>query len=513
MYQYNTHVNGGPVSIAERRAALHARIPGGRDGRRILWISLVDKTGTGLWAGAAALYFVTVAGLGIAEVGLLVGISGAAGIAGAPLGGRLADRFPLTRLLVALQLLRFVSALALLTTHQFWPLLAYSALGSLGDRAANVLTKLYAARISGPDRVRYQAINRTSMNIGYAIGGLAAAAALGIGTPAAYRALLLGDALSFLAMALLTLPCAEPPSPTRTFIPAGPTPKPAPSAPANPTSTGPIRIPSPAPPTAADPAPAPKSAPPSAVDPTPTTKPAPGATTKLGSAPAAKPASAPGPGTASAVPAAPRNPWRDRTYLLFSLTEAALFLDDAVFKVGIPLWIVHATEAPHGLAPLLMVLNSVLVVIGQVPLARFGATTDAARRLLRPLAAAHALGCLALAASAFGGPWTATAALCGCAVALTLAEMLHATASWELSLALAPDQAQGAYLGVHGLAASVQRSAGPLIATAAVAAGPLAWAAMGAGLAATCRAQDRLVRRATAAAPPLSVPAITLSEH
>ncbi|MER7764600.1 MFS transporter [Streptomyces sp. NPDC097619] len=426
----------------ERRATLHARIPGGVDGRRLLLIAFVDKTGTGLWTGASVLYFLTVAGLGIGEIGVLVAAAGAAGIAGAPLGGRLADRVPLTRLLPVLQLLRCLAALALLTTHDFTLLLLYSAVGSLADRAANVLTKLYAARVSGPDRVRYQAVHRTATNLGWAVGGLTAAAVLAVGTASAYRMLLIGDALSFLAAAVLALRCGEPPSPTRVVTTAHP---------------------------------------------------------EDGSAPEGEPDPAP-------------SPWRDRRYLLFTLTETALYLDDAVFKVGLPLWAVHATEAPPGLIPLVLVLNNVLVVLLQVPLARFGTTTDAARRLLRPLAATHLLGCLALGAAAYGGPWTATAALCLAATALTFAEMVHSVASWELSLALAPDLAQGAYLGVHGLSTAAQRSAGPLVTTAATAAGPLGWALLGAALAATCAAQDRLVRSALPK-DPLSVPPITVSEH
>ncbi|WP_107048669.1 MFS transporter [Streptomyces sp. NRRL S-87] len=426
-----------------RAFAALARTPGGPDGRRVLALSLVDKTGTGLWSGVCVLYFSTVAGLGLAEVGLLIAVSCGIGIAGAPIAGRVADRVPITRLLVWLNAARALGALALLTTQDFWLLLAYSAAGSLADRGANVTTKLYAARIAGPDRVRFQALNRTVMNIGFGIGGLAAAGALALGTVTAYRALLLGDALSYVAMALITLRCTEPVTPTK--VVAG--------------SDHPD-------------------------------------------------------GPATTLPAGPTSPWHDRTYLLYTITETVLFLDDAIFKVGIPLWIVHATDAPHGLAPLLMVLNNVLVVLCQVPLARFGTTSDDARRLLRPLALAFAVGCLAMGASALGGPWTAGVALVVGATALTFAEMLHATASWELSLALAPEQAQGAYLGVHGLASAGQRSIGPLVATAAVAAGPLAWAALGAVLALTCAGQDRLVRTGLApTTPPLSVPPVTVSEH
>lgn len=208
----------------------------------------------------------------------------------------------------------------------------------------------------------------------------------------------------------------------------------------------------------------------------------------------------------------PTNPWHDRTYLAYVATETVLFLDDAVFKVGLPLWIAHEANAPNGLAPLLMVLNNVMVVALQVPLARFGTTTAAARNLLLPLSATFALGGTVMALAATGGAVTATALLTVAAAAFTMAEMLHATISWELSVALAPDTAQGTYLGVHGLAQSVQRTFGPLAVTAAIATGPAGWAAFGTAIALTCTIQHRLVRgRLTQAS--LSVPPVTVSEN
>ncbi|MFE9451551.1 MFS transporter [Streptomyces sp. NPDC006739] len=399
-------------------------------------ITLVDRVGSGLWASVSVLYFTYVSGLSMAEVGTLAAVSGAVGIAGAPLGGRIADRVPLTRLLPALQLLRAVASFALLTTDHYPLLLAFSAVGSLGDRAASVLTKLYATRVAGPDRVRYQAVNRTAANAGWALGGLAAAAALALGTTAVYRWLLAGDALTFVAAALLVLTCAEPPSASRVAA---------------------------------------------------TSKDAPRAL---------KPAS----------------PWRDRSYLAYVATETVLSLDDTVFKVGLPLWIAHSDDVPHGLAPLLLVLNNVMVVALQVPLARFGTTTETARRLLIPLAAAFALGGLAMAFSATGGTATAICLVTASAVAFTLAEMLHATVSWELSVALAPETAQGAYLGVHGLAQSTQRGIGPIAVTAAIATGPLGWTAFGATIALTCGIQHRLVRDRLRRIA-LSVAPVTVSEH
>ncbi|MDX2548993.1 MFS transporter [Streptomyces sp. WI04-05B] len=402
----------------------------------MLLITLVDRIGSGLWASVSVLYFTYVSGLSVAEVGVLVAAAGAIGIAGAPMGGRLADRFPLTRVLVAVQLMRALASFALLTTDHYVVLLACTAVGGFGDRASSVITKLYATRVAGPDRVRYQAVNRTAANAGWALGGLAAAAALALGSTAAYRWLLIGDALSFVVIAILTVRCAEPPSPSRTVI----------------TSS----------------------------DPTPTDR--------------------------------PSNPWRDRTYLAYVATETVLFLDDAVFKVGLPLWIAHTGSAPAGLAPLLMVLNNVMVVALQVPLARLGATTKAARALLLPLSAVFALSGITMALSATGTATSASLFLAVSAAAFTLAEMLHATVSWELSVALASDAAQGAYLGVHGLAQAVQRSIGPLAVTAAITAGPLGWTTFGVGIAVTCMIQHRVVRdRLTQKA--LSVPPITVSEH
>ncbi|MFF9110594.1 MFS transporter [Streptomyces sp. NPDC014805] len=180
----------------------------------MLLIALVDRIGSGLWASVSVLYFTYVTHLSVAQIGTLAAAAGAVGIAGSPLGGRLADRFPVTRILVTVQLLRAAASLALLTTDRFALLLLFSAVGSLGDRASSVLTKLYATRIAGPDRVRYQALHRTLANAGWALGGLAAAAALaqaaqrGIGPLAVTAAIATGPAGWTLFGAAIALTCA-----------------------------------------------------------------------------------------------------------------------------------------------------------------------------------------------------------------------------------------------------------------------------------------------------------------
>ncbi|MFI9101041.1 MFS transporter [Streptomyces fildesensis] len=423
----------------------------------MLWINFVDKTGSGLWLSVTALYFLVVADLSASRIGLLMGLAGAVGIAGSPVAGRLADRFPLTRLLLAVQLVRAASGLLMLAAHGFWQLLPLVALGSFGERSASVLTKLYAARVAGPDRSRYQAVQRTVVNVGYTLGGLGASVGLAFGSATVYRGLLLADGLSFCVVAVLVARCAEPPSATRTVASSA----------------------TKCPPAAARPAAAP-----------------------------ARPA------------AAPASPWRDRGYLGYAATDALLFLDGSVLRVGMPLWIISATTAPHGLAALLFVINTVVVVLFQVRLSRHGRTPRLAARTLRQVAACYFLGGAAVAASVVDDRWAATTAMLVAAVAFTFVEMYQATVSWELSVALAPDDAQGAYVGVHGLAQSAERAAGPLIMTTAViAAGPLGWLGLGTALAGTAFLQKRMVLRRLDSTRPvtnpsgLSVYPITVSDN
>lgn len=443
-----------------QRALRIPGIPGGPDGRRMLWINLVDKIGSGLWVSVTALYFVVVAGLDTGRTGLLLGLGGVAGIAGAPLAGRLADRLPLTRVLLAVQVLRAASGLLLLVAHGFWQLLPLVALGSLGERSASVLTKLFAARVAGQDRPRYQAVQRTVVNLGYTIGGLAASVALALGTTAVYRLLLLGDGLSFVLVALMVARCAEPPSASRTVT----------------------------------------------------------ASTAAGAAPAGAGAAA----TAAdpSTPPTATNPWRDAGYLAYAALDSVMFLYGCALTVGLPLWIVTRTTAPHGLAAAVFVVNTVLVVLLQVRLARYGSSARVAADSLRQVAVWFVLACATTAVAVLDTRWAATVAVVAAAVAFTVVEMIQSAVSWELSVSLAPAQAQGSYVGVHGLAQSTSRCVGPLLLTAVVmAAGPVGWIGFGAVLAGAALLQRRLVLRRLAqdrqapAEIPLSVVPITVSEQ
>ncbi|MCD0485921.1 MFS transporter [Streptacidiphilus sp. ASG 303] len=392
----------------------------------------LDRTGTGLWASSSVLYFTFVVHLSARQVGLLLGVAGVAGIAGSPLAGRLAGRFPVRSLLIGCHLLR-LSALCLLPACTgFGALLPLVAVTSLCDRAAKTSEMLFAVRTAGERRASYQALSRSAANAGYALGAAIAAAGLAVGTRGAYSALLLGDALSFAAAAALVRRTREPRDGDAGAVRCG------------------------------------------------------------GGEPGDRP------------PSRRAGPWRDPGYLLFVLLDVPMTIDDSILGVGLPLWLVDRTPAPHALVPVFLVVNTVMVVALQMGVS---ARAEGPHRAVRAVALYGVLTCACctvVAAAAHGGTWTAAALMLAAALLVTLAELMRSVSSWELAVLLAPRDARAAYLGVAGMSQSVQKSAGPPLLTGVVmAAGPGGWLVLGAvvaGLAAVQR--GACARRLRALRPP-----------
>ncbi|WP_405937350.1 MFS transporter [Streptomyces sp. NBC_00726] len=366
----------------------------------------VDRTGTGLWAASSVLYLTFVTHLSAQQIGALLGTAGVAGIAGSPLAGRLATRFPVRPLLIGCHLLRLVTLTLVLLCTRFEALLVVVAVTYLGDRAAKTLEMLFATRAAGERRAAYQALSRSAANAGYGLGAGLAAIGLAAGTADAYRALILGNALSFLVAAALVWRTGEQPGGTVSAARSG--------------------------------------------------------------------------------PGRPRagNPWRDRGYLRFVLLDIPMNLDDSVLAVGLPLWLVNRTSAPHALVPAFLVINTVLVVLLQLAVSR---RTEGPRRAVRAVVLYGVLlfaTCALLAASTGCGTWTAAGVLLAAAVLVTMAELMRSVSSWELAVLLAPPDERAAYLGVAGMSQSIQKSAGPPLLTGLVmAAGPAGWLALGVAVA------------------------------
>ncbi|MEV6537164.1 MFS transporter [Streptomyces sp. NPDC051639] len=372
---------------------------------------MLDRTGTGVWSSVSVLYFTFVIGLDAGRIGLLLGIAGAAGIAGSPIGGRLAGRHSLRTLLIGAHLLRMAAVALLLVCDSFATLLPVVTVLYIADRAAKTWETLFAARAAGEQRVTYRALSRVTMNAGYAVGAGVAALGITVGTRDAYSALVMGDALSFLIAALLV-----------------------------------------------------------------------GRTREASGAPDKTERPERSEHTVDDQVSAP-TPWRDLGYLRFVLLDTPLNLDSTILSVGLPLWLVNHTTAPHTVVPTFLILNTMLVVAFQMPVSR---RIDSPRRAGWAVVAygsALLACCVLIAFSSAGGALVSSVLLLAAAVLVTGAELMRAVSSWELAVCLAPSQAQSAYLGVAGISTSVAQSVGPLLlADAVMVAGPVGWLTLGAAV-------------------------------
>ncbi|WP_329618342.1 MFS transporter [Streptomyces brevispora] len=169
--------------------------------------------------------------------------------------------------------------------------------------------------------------------------------------------------------------------------------------------------------------------------------------------------------------------FRDWRYVLLTGLNGVLNLHVTILSVGIPLWAIGSTSMPAGVLPALLLINTLMSIALQVPIARAAQTVDGAARALRLGGLAMVLCCAALAAAA--GPasaWAAAGVLIVACALLTFGEMWQATGGWELSYAYAPEDRKGVYLSVFSLGGTGQRIVGPALVTSVViAAGPAGW--------------------------------------
>ena len=184
--------------------------------RRYAVVVGVDSAGTGLFLTGSTLFFTRVFGLTAGQVGIGLSIAGLVALLGAVPLGSLGDRLGYRRVWVALT----AAEGALFATYpwigSFAGFVTVVTLVAVADVGASPIRRAYLSRITGPDqRVRASAYNQAVANVGVSLGALAAGVALQVDTRAAYRALVLGNAVSFavVAVILLTLPAGRPAPP------------------------------------------------------------------------------------------------------------------------------------------------------------------------------------------------------------------------------------------------------------------------------------------------------------
>jgi MFS family permease len=402
-------------------AAIRARVhPGSLIDTRFAIASLVDAIGTGCFLAGSALFFTRDVGLSPGEVGLGLTLSGVIGFLTTVPWGRAADRWGAQRILVTLLVVRAVAFGLYAFATSFVAFLAIAVLLGLVEKSSAPIQQVLIGDVVGEERrQRALAVVRTMRNAGFALGAVAATAAVSHASAIGYDGIVLLNAVSFVVAAVL-----------------------------------------------------------------------------MGSMRADRARRSRRP-----PPVLPKRLVRDRSYAALTALNGVLTLHMSLLSVGLPLWLIEHTSAPAAAVPLLLLVNTVLAVAFQVPVAGLVRSSRGAGLALAVAGVALAACCLAMPLAAALGGAGAVAVTGGAVLALTLAELAQSAGGWDLSFRQAPEAQRGRYLSVFSLGTTGQTIVGPLLLTSVVfALGWWGWAA----LAAVVLSAGLLVRTVISEHPPAS---------
>ena len=184
-----------------------------RGPRRVYGLAtLVNTVGFGLIMTSSVLYFTRIVHLSTRQVGLGLTVAGLIGLAASVPIGDLADRHDPRQVVRMTMLVQCLATFGYLIIHSFIGFLVVATVDMLGMNASQSAGGALLWRVGGDDATTFRSTERAISNVGISLGAAGCAAAVQIATPGAYRALIIGNALSFLAAWLVAgrLPRYEP---------------------------------------------------------------------------------------------------------------------------------------------------------------------------------------------------------------------------------------------------------------------------------------------------------------
>jgi MFS family permease len=153
---------------------------------------------------------------------------------------------------------------------------------------------------------------------------------------------------------------------------------------------------------------------------------------------------------------------RDMRYGGLVLCAAAFGNSLVVLDVGLPLWALrHPGSVPAWTVPLLVLVNTALVVLLQCRFAQEVNGVPSALRRLRFSTLAFCLMCGLVAPTAHTGTAGAVLLLLIAGVLLTFSELTESPSWWSLSYELAPERRRTEYFSAFDLSWAVVGMAGP----------------------------------------------------
>lgn len=156
---------------------------------------------------------------------------------------------------------------------------------------------------------------------------------------------------------------------------------------------------------------------------------------------------------------------RDRPYVVVTLLSGIVAMHFVVMELAIPLWIAARTDAPTSMVAVLLVLNTVVVALFQVRLARGADDVMSSARAMVVGCAWIAAGFVVISFSSGAGAAVAVVLLLVGAAVHVVGEMISSGGQWGISMGLAPEERQGQYQGFAGLGFSLSNVVAPMLIT------------------------------------------------
>jgi MFS family permease len=169
------------------------------------------------------------------------------------------------------------------------------------------------------------------------------------------------------------------------------------------------------------------------------------------------------------------NALRDRRFLALTVANAAVGLQTVLFVIGLPLWLVERTDAPHWLVSFVAVTNTAMILLLQVHASRGAERTVRARRLILIAGLVSALACLLPPAAARAGALGAALVMAAAVVLFTGGQLWLTGGGWGLAVAYSPEEGRSGYFAVFNLGLAAITILGPTVVTTIVAAGSIGW--------------------------------------
>ena len=166
--------------------------------RRFVTAIAVDAVGSGVFMPVCVLYFLVTTDLSLVQVGAAISLASAVSLPVGPLLGGVVDRYGAKHVLLAGNLLQCAGFTAYLVTDSFVGVILWTVVVTVGRTAFWGSYGNIVAAISVPgEREKWFGFLGALRNVGFAVGGLVSGLAITIGTPTAYAAVVVANAVSY----------------------------------------------------------------------------------------------------------------------------------------------------------------------------------------------------------------------------------------------------------------------------------------------------------------------------